>query len=189
MFFEDVPITAIAICYGPLLITVLGFIVFAALTDADARRTYLRRLGKTSAVDRPILAETPAGAEVLIRPRRPATPAVEAPKAAAKVGSGEAEMVAEAPAPAVPAVEDDLKLIVGIGPKIEEALKASGITTFAQIANMTSEELTHIVKDEHNVRMVGDGETWVKQAQFLVAGDVEGLQAYQDSLSGGQETE
>ncbi|NJL94521.1 MAG: hypothetical protein HC915_12765 [Anaerolineae bacterium] len=106
----------------------------------------------------------------------------------------EAEAEVEVPAQeevAVPATtieaEDDLHRIEGIGPKIEDALKRAGIKTYAQLARMTGEELTRIVKEEARVRMVGDAATWAKQAQFLVNNDIEGLEAYQRSLTSGRE--
>lgn len=73
----NIPISAWFLCYGPLAITVLGFIVAAAFTDADARRRYLRNLDmrpdgerpeETPPVTRRINAETPSGARVTIKP-------------------------------------------------------------------------------------------------------------------------
>jgi F-type H+-transporting ATPase subunit gamma len=84
--------------------------------------------------------------------------------------------------------EDDLQRIEGIGPKVAAALKASGIKTFKQIMNMSADELERIVKDEHQVRVIaGASQTWPKQAQFIVEGDLDGLKRYQDQLIGGRE--
>lgn len=82
---------------------------------------------------------------------------------------------------------DNLTAIEGIGPKTQAALYDSGITTYAQVASTSADELLRIVKEEHNVHLVGDASTWPKQAQFLVDGDAEGLKAYQDRLVGGRE--
>lgn len=82
---------------------------------------------------------------------------------------------------------DKLTVIEGIGPKTQAALYNSGITTYAQIANSTAEDLHRIVKVENNVQIVGDTATWPKQAQYLVDGDADGLKAYQDRLVGGRE--
>ncbi len=80
MFLQDVPITGLLFCYGPLILTVLGFIVFAALTDGNARRTYLRRkigpeeknLGKQVGVrTRPLTVATPAGSYLTVQPTPP----------------------------------------------------------------------------------------------------------------------
>ncbi|MBC7870521.1 MAG: hypothetical protein H7Y09_06750 [Chitinophagaceae bacterium] len=91
-------------------------------------------------------------------------------------------------APKTASEPDDFTRLEGIGPKVREALIASTITTFQQMAAMSAEELYRIVHDEHNVRIVGDAtKTWPKQAQFLVDGDLDGLKAYQDQLIGGRE--
>lgn len=75
---ENLPLSAYAICYGPLALTIILFIVFAARTDAHARRTYLRRLDPRPEaerpddapleVTRPTRAETPAGMRVTLLP-------------------------------------------------------------------------------------------------------------------------
>lgn len=186
MFLQDVPLTGIAFCYAPLLLTVLGFIIFAAMTDLDARRTYLRRaLGKVVPPAQPMLVETPSRAEVVLVPpmggSAVAAPVVEAPPAVAKSAP---KPVVD---PAVESAEDDLQRIEGIGPKVEGALKESGIKTFAQVAAMSADDLTRIVKEEKGVRIVGDAATWAKQAQFLVDGDEAGFEAYKDRLVGGRE--
>jgi hypothetical protein len=76
---RDVPLSAYLICYGPLVITLLGFIVFAFMTDGNARRTYLRRkIGTAPLGDqvntrtRALTVETPAGAQLTVQPLLPA---------------------------------------------------------------------------------------------------------------------
>lgn len=76
--FDYVTISGILVCYGPLAVTIIGFIAFAALTDVDARRTYLRRLDLRTedempevlppVITEPIDAETPSRARVRIIP-------------------------------------------------------------------------------------------------------------------------
>jgi large subunit ribosomal protein L17 len=82
---------------------------------------------------------------------------------------------------------DKLTRIEGIGPKVQAALYDAGITTFAQVAETSGEELTRIVKEEKKVNMVGDAATWPKQAKLIVDGDEAGLKEYQDRLVGGRE--
>lgn len=75
---ENFPLSGSAICYGPLALVILGFIAFAIITDAHARRTYLRRLDPRPEierfpdtplpVDKPVVAETPAGLTVTLTP-------------------------------------------------------------------------------------------------------------------------
>ena len=75
---ENVPISAYAICYGPLAMIIIGFIVFATLTDRHARRTYLRQMSPLTEDEqpesqpiprqKPERAQTPAGSTVEIMP-------------------------------------------------------------------------------------------------------------------------
>ncbi len=109
-----------------------------------------------------------------------------APKAAPKAAAPRAKT---APKAAATADRDDLTVIEGIGKKSAEALYSAGITTFAQLAATSGDDLYRIVKVEGGVQIVGDAATWPKQAQFLVDGDTDGLKAYQDRLVGGRESE
>jgi predicted flap endonuclease-1-like 5' DNA nuclease len=78
---------------------------------------------------------------------------------------------------------EDLRAIQGIGPKTQDALYAEGITTYAQLAALSAEELETVVKEKHGVRIrSGATESWPKQAQFLVDGDTDGLETYQKTL-------
>jgi predicted flap endonuclease-1-like 5' DNA nuclease len=81
-------------------------------------------------------------------------------------------------------VADDLTLIEGIGPKSAEARQAAGITTFAQMAKLSPEELGKAVKDR-KVRLVGSTETWPMQAELAAKGDLSALEALQARIKGG----
>lgn len=83
-----------------------------------------------------------------------------------------------------PPVPDDLKLIEGIGPKISSLLNAAGIFTFAQLADTPVAAIQEIL-DQAGLRL-GDPATWPDQARLAAKGDLEGLQALQDSLKGGR---
>lgn len=200
----DIPFNALLICYGPLFLTVTGFIFFALLSDFDARRPYLRTvIGGEQPLGTAIIAQTPSGAEVLIRPAsvqpdviEDVEPAPELPAssdsveeaAAGEVVEEEAsvdEDVVEAAAEVVEGeTQDDLRMIVGIGPKTEEALNSAGINTYAKMASMSADELMTIIKDA-GVRLVGDTSAWPQQAQFLADGDMDGLRDFQANLGGG----
>lgn len=71
-----------------------------------------------------------------------------------------------------PEIVDDLKLISGIGPKIETILHELGVFTFKQISEWTEAERKWI--DGYlNFRGRIDREEWVKQADALAKGGVE----------------
>ncbi|MFM2281918.1 MAG: hypothetical protein RLZZ444_4149 [Pseudomonadota bacterium] len=71
-----------------------------------------------------------------------------------------------------PATPDDLKMISGVGPKIEGTLQSLGIYTFAQIASWKAEERAWV--DSYlNFRGRIDRDEWVKQAEVLARGGEE----------------
>jgi DNA-directed RNA polymerase subunit beta' len=105
-------------------------------------------------------------------------------------GSIGAETEAAAPAPVAapePVVEtDDLTKIEGIGPKIAEALNNSGLTTFAQMAAMTSQDIKDILTNSDGTFGNHDSTTWPQQAALAAEGKWEELDAWQDELDGGK---
>jgi predicted flap endonuclease-1-like 5' DNA nuclease len=80
---------------------------------------------------------------------------------------------------------DDLTKIEGIGPKMSKALIAVGISTFAELAEASEEELTQAVNDA-GMRLAPSIPTWAEQAGYAANGDWDGLQKLQDSLQGGR---
>ncbi|MGC9395167.1 MAG: DUF4332 domain-containing protein [Anaerolineae bacterium] len=87
----------------------------------------------------------------------------------------------ETPEPTPP---DDLKRIEGIGPKISSLLQDAGITTFAQLAAASAEQLREILSAA-NLR-IADPTTWPEQAALAAAGDLAGLASLQGELKGGR---
>ncbi len=61
----------------------------------------------------------------------------------------------------------DLKMIKGIGPKIQEMLKSKGITSFDQIASFKAKEVENL-NDEFDLKDRIKREEWVKQAKLLL---------------------
>lgn len=82
-----------------------------------------------------------------------------------------------APTPAASGPADDLTRIKGLGPKLAALLGEFGITTFAQIAAWTPEEIERI--DAKLGRFAGRivRDQWVEQAKLLAAGDESGFTA------------
>ena len=68
----------------------------------------------------------------------------------------------------VPARQDDLKLISGVGPGLERKLKDAGITSFAQIVALTDAEIANL--EANVVKFAGriKRDDWIGQAQRLV---------------------
>jgi predicted flap endonuclease-1-like 5' DNA nuclease len=64
---------------------------------------------------------------------------------------------------------DDLKVLRGVGPKFEKALKAIGVTTLAQIAAWSGEDVTRIAEKLNVSPERIRRDDWVARAQKLVA--------------------
>jgi NADH-quinone oxidoreductase subunit E len=80
---------------------------------------------------------------------------------------GQPKRLFEAPA----GVSDDLKLITGVGPVLEGKLNAVGITTWAQVAKLTAEQI-EAVEGELGFRGRVTRDRWIEQAEALAAGGV-----------------
>lgn len=85
-----------------------------------------------------------------------------------------------------PAAADDLKVIEGIGPKIEALLRATGIRTYAQLAETPVERLRTILAEAGPRFRLADPTTWREQARLAAEGRWEELQALQATLKGGK---
>lgn len=84
---------------------------------------------------------------------------------------------------------DDLKLVEGVGPKIEGLLHNAGIRSWADLAGADVAQLQAILDAAGSSFKMHDPTTWAKQAQLAVNGEWEALEAYQDALKGGKEVE
>ena len=91
-----------------------------------------------------------------------------------------AEVHAELPGAGGPA--DELMKLKGVGPKLAEMLNQRGITTFAQIANLSSEQVEALDESLGAFRGRLARDRVVEQADYLARGDVEGYQAKFGSL-------
>ncbi len=80
---------------------------------------------------------------------------------------------------------DDLKIIEGIGSKIAEAFEVAGITTFAQLAEMSPESMNEVITGAGIASK--STETWSQQAAMARDGKMNELKIWQDELNGGRE--
>lgn len=81
-------------------------------------------------------------------------------------------------------VEDNLKIIEGIGPKIESVLKAAGIRTLRKLSLLEVSEIQEILT-ANNLRLANP-ETWPLQAQLAADGKTDELEELQGKLKGGR---
>ncbi|HBX68178.1 MAG TPA: hypothetical protein DEH25_02000 [Chloroflexi bacterium] len=113
----------------------------------------------------------PVSVEIPLEDDKVTPSPVEAPQASPKL-------------PEAPPQPDDLRKIEGIGPKIQETLRAAGIQTYAQLAASNPAELKQILV-EAGIRL-GDPSTWPEQAALSAAENWEALREFQSSLKGGR---
>ena len=119
-----------------------------AVLEADiaGRDAEVARLeGELSAVPAPVAALEPepaSEAEPVTEPE-PA-PVAEVVNPTKEEGLAKISEIAARTAGGVPAADDDLKKVRGIGPKLEKTLKGLGITSFKQIANLEAEDIVFV---------------------------------------------
>jgi large subunit ribosomal protein L27 len=113
-----------------------------------------------------------------------------APKKAAKEAAPAVEAAEEAPKAekAVKAPKlNDLKIVEGVGPKIEQLLNEGGINTWEELAAAEVDRLKEILDAAGPRYQIHDPSTWPAQAKFAAEGKWEELKEYQDMLIGGRD--
>lgn len=138
-----------------------------AATEARSRRTAGNRAkAEGAAADTRRVAsgttETVAGATMT----EEATPEVQPLVSATDVVESTSTDVVETESPSTGA--DRLNQIIGVGPKLEEELHAAGITTFAQLAALSDDEVTAL--DAKVSRSADQIKEWRTQAQQILDG-------------------
>lgn len=81
---------------------------------------------------------------------------------------------------------DDLKIVEGIGPKIEELLHAGGINTWKGLAETAEARLQQILDEAGPRYQMHNPASWPKQALLAFKEDWDGLKQYQDELTAGR---
>ena len=82
---------------------------------------------------------------------------------------------------------NDLKIVEGIGPKIEELINNDGITTWEQLSKAPESRLTKILKEGGDRFLFHVPGTWPRQAGLAFEGKWKDLKELQDRLDGGKE--
>lgn len=86
-----------------------------------------------------------------------------------------------------PTDTEDLKIVEGIGPKIEQILKNADILNWEDLADASPKYLEIILADAGDRFKRHDPGTWPTQARLAVRGEWNLLRDYQDDLKGGRE--
>lgn len=167
----DQDILPYLMCFGPLAITIILFVLLAVVTDGDSRRTYLRKLPgyKPEPASKAVNAVTPAGVPVTVLPTEGAAETPAAPK----------------PPSPLPDTPDDLTKLEGIGPKMSLALIAAGLDTFAKVAAASLDDFKAAI-EAAGMNFAPSAESWSEQAGYAARGDWDGLSTLQDKLESGR---
>lgn len=83
--------------------------------------------------------------------------------------------------------ENDLKIIEGIGPKIEELFKTSGILTWKSLSETSVDRCKEILNKAGERFQIHDPGTWPRQAKLCYEGKWQELKDWQEILDGGRE--
>ena len=122
-------------------------------------------------VEAPVVVAEPVVEAVVEAPAVVAAPVVEA-KAAPKLPKG--------------IKQDDLKIVEGIGPKIEGLLHDAGIKTWVELSETAIERIKEILDAAGPRYQMHDPATWPKQSQYAAEGKFEELKEWQEMLDGGK---
>ncbi len=85
-----------------------------------------------------------------------------------------------------PSDPNDLKIVEGIGPKIEQLLKDGGIHTWRELADAPLSRLQEILDAAGDNYRIHDPATWPKQAELAANGDWAAFKEYTDFLIAGR---
>ncbi|GGC21320.1 hypothetical protein GCM10011386_11610 [Parapedobacter defluvii] len=132
--------------------------------------------------DAPV-AEQPK-AKVAEKKSKPA----ETKAAAAVAEEPKAEKKEKAQAPQT-AKADDLTIVEGIGPKIAEVLANAGISSYADLAAKSAEDIKALLVDAGDQFNTAVTDTWPAQAKLAAEGKFDELKKWQDELDGGKAAE
>ncbi len=88
--------------------------------------------------------------------------------------------------PVAPPKHDNLKLVEGIGPKIEGLLNKEGIVTFRHLSEANYERLADILRAAGSRFHMHDPESWPQQAEMAADGKWDELKAWQYDLKKGR---
>ncbi len=83
--------------------------------------------------------------------------------------------------------QDDLTVVEGIGPKIQQLLHDNDIKTWLQLSQSSPDTIREILSAAGERYRIHDPKTWPKQAEMAAAGNWDQLKEYQDYLDGGKD--
>jgi predicted flap endonuclease-1-like 5' DNA nuclease len=128
------------------------------------------------------VAHTPAPAPA---PAAAPIKAVEAPVAKAAPAATVIDLAAAKKAGFAIKNANDLTVVEGIGPKINELFNNAGIKTFVQLAAATVPQMRKILDDGGSRFRIANPSTWAQQGALAAENKWDELKKLQDKLSAG----
>ncbi|GAA1372953.1 helix-hairpin-helix domain-containing protein [Catellatospora chokoriensis] len=148
-------------------------------------------IAKPEPVAEPVAETKPEPAAVVAEPAAVADEPDDAVEAAVEAAQDKAFKVEASTLTPIEnmlvAAGDNLQRIEGIGPKMEAALTAAGMGTYAAVAAADNDALRAAI-EAGGLNFAPALLTWSRQAQLLVDGDEEGLADLQRRLVAGRDT-
>jgi len=132
----------------------------------------------------PVKAPTPAPVKKAA-PAKPAAKPKAKPKAKAPAKAVDIDLKAARAAGFKIKNADDLTIIEGIGPKINELFRNAGLKTFKQVSTATVPQMRKILDDGGSRFRIANPSTWAQQAKLAANNQWKALNKLQDELSGG----
>jgi predicted flap endonuclease-1-like 5' DNA nuclease len=162
-----------------LLVFFVVWWVWGRTKPAPKKREYTDVLsdGAEKAARNTALIDAPSAAALVTPPPGVGTMAGVGEVIAAAAAE---EVLEAAPAPiSAPAPEtaDDLGRIKGVGPKLKALLTSLGVTTYAQIAAWTDEDIAKLDAQLGTFAGRAKRDNWVEQAKLLASGDTAAYEA------------
>jgi predicted flap endonuclease-1-like 5' DNA nuclease len=173
----------------PLLLGALaGWLLNRWLCKCNSNTTVQQVAHTPSPAPAAAPALTPAAAPVKAA-EAPVAKAVDVPKPAAPKPAAPAaaviDMAAAKKAGFVIKNANDLTVVEGIGPKINELFNNAGIKTFAQLAKQTVPQMRKILDDGGSRFRIANPSTWAQQSALAAENKWDELKKLQDKLSAG----
>jgi predicted flap endonuclease-1-like 5' DNA nuclease len=176
----------------PVLVLMVGFLVWWWLRkpaeDVSSHFLTGRPENKSQPPVLPLIAEAPSvQSSPRVLPHRVSHGPTPRPVTAESPAFSDPEEDHDQTLPAVAPINvkpDDLSIVEGIGPKINQVLHAAGIQSLFQLSESEVADLKEILNAAG--LKLADPTTWPEQARLAIAGDLETLKALQDTLRGGR---
>lgn len=171
---ESIQGNQIALAASVLLVAFVVWWVWGRAKPTPQKREYQDVLseGAEKAARNTALIDAPSAA-TLVTP----APVVGTMAGVGEVVAAAATEEAVEAALAQPAVGDDLGRIKGVGPKLKALLGSLGVTSYAQIAAWTEEDIARIDAQLGSFAGRATRDNWVEQARLLASGDTAAYEA------------